>query len=664
MRRAWWYLRSLLLLCALPLTAQNVGKLPDWAQSHAREGLIAAPPADADAWVLLDRSEFAYAGNGEIREHRFRLVRILSERALNEGTYVIYGLGNKSSRIKKLKGWNCRPDGEVTRIDKEDVLTVDADSKSVVSTGILTAAGLERVVKGSLVAFESLEVTSSPVAPSVVSFILQSHPIRKWEIDLARSDGWFTNLKQVKIQLDTRNLKPWLGGEDLHAGTALHLQDVPPLPRDESGIPAAWDVLPKVYVRFLDPGLTGGPSIQSWDGIAQWYDAQFQAKSGASNWLPAAASGPDSRLRQLHAWMSKEMVYRQVYLSAQRSWMPEDAIETQRKRYGDCKDLAALVASGARSRGLNSHPVLVRIADGHAQEDDPPGLPAFNHVIVALRIPRSLGLPAEVDSPAGRLLLWDPTSRFTPFGRLPATYRGRQVMVCTAEGARWLTVPDTAVVRPLVRFVVDATLEGETQVNSTLSVHEEGDHLGLRSALLEGGEKAFPRQVGRVLGLPPEATWALESHGEPLDLDSPFNLKITLRHPRGFRHVGTDWSLLVPGVPDPPEPIQRSGQARRYPVLLEGNGTWEFSGTLRHGGRWEPLRDALELQTPLRSLRWKASTDGIRTAFTLVEERKVATFDFSKREDGVRASRRDRSQMKVFLEEALSFKPRSLGGSP
>ena len=52
---------------------------------------------------MLDRTEFAYMGNGEIRRRHFRLVQVLGEKGIGEGVYSLHGLGGNSSRIKKLK---------------------------------------------------------------------------------------------------------------------------------------------------------------------------------------------------------------------------------------------------------------------------------------------------------------------------------------------------------------------------------------------------------------------------------------------------------------------------------------------------------------------------------------------------------------------------------
>ena len=126
---------GLLLLSAANLFAGwKISKLPDWAQAYALAATTEKPPEDAEAWVLLDRTEFAYMGNGEIRRRHFRLVQVLGEKGTGEGVYALHGLGGNSSRIKKLKGWNLRPDDTVTKVDRDDLVLFDSDNGSKVST--------------------------------------------------------------------------------------------------------------------------------------------------------------------------------------------------------------------------------------------------------------------------------------------------------------------------------------------------------------------------------------------------------------------------------------------------------------------------------------------------------------------------------------------------
>jgi len=204
-------MRSLLsvpyLVFALSLGAQTISKLPDWAQPHASASL-AMPPADADAWVLLDRTEIAYVGSGTVKVKRYRLTKVLTERGLDVGIFSLGGLGGRTSQVKRLKGWNARPDGEVKTLDSDRVLKVEgfqSEDGDDFSSGTATHAFLPMVVKGSLVAFESIQAIRLPMGPIVSTDVMESEPIRRWELEPAKKEGWFTNLKRVEIRVDRRH---------------------------------------------------------------------------------------------------------------------------------------------------------------------------------------------------------------------------------------------------------------------------------------------------------------------------------------------------------------------------------------------------------------------------------------------------------------------------
>ena len=648
---------ALLVLLYLPSSAQNINKLPEWAWGPAREAMAAAALENADAWVLLDRTEFAYTGNGEIRQRHYRLVRILTERGLGEGVYMLSGLGGVAKKLKRILWWNCRPDGEVTRLDRNDIVAMDADSAHTVTTGYKTGAALDRVVKGSLIAFESQKNFQYVSGPGGSAWPLEQHPVRVWEFELGKSEGWFTNLKQVQMDLVTRNLKPWLGVEEIKGVNSIRLKDLPPLPKDESSVPDGRDVLPRIVVRFLDPGLRDAAPMTSWDSIATWYEAKYRERSPA---LKVGAGFPDDPtvgLQRAQAWIARQVTYRQIYLAPERGWIPEFAAEVNRKLYGDCKDLTSLLAGISRGIGLQAYPALSRIADGHIAEDEPIESGAFNHVITAIALPRSLGLAAEVETAKGRFLLIDMTAKYTNFGYLPDGHRNRRLMICLPDGAVWVRIPESAVQRPSIKYALEGSLDGSGNLKGTLMVQEQGDHHGYRAAAAEGGAKQLRNAVARSLDLPLEVNWDIQVKNDPQNLAEPFRFSISLDHPKALRLVGSEWVLTQLGLPGIPSLIQKSGQPRRYPVEREGFGHWRYESKLALTvPSLRPILPSHQEEDAFRKWSWASDVQDGTWKATFEQTRKDARFGFDRREEGVKEARRDRSRFKTTLEEGLALK--------
>lgn len=644
-------------LCGRHLPAQDLGRLPDWARAAAEEAAREAAPAGADAWVLLDRTEIAYTGAGEIRKRRLRLVRVLQEKGVSAGVFELRGLGGKARKVKKLRGWNLRPDGELVKLDQDEIVTFDPDSGDNLSSNLATGAVLQRVVRGSFVAFESLEVIRHPMGAADVESVMDEHPVRAWELVMAKQGGWFTDLKDVETRITTRHFEPWIPRADLRPGQSVRALNVPGLPVREGGAPPARNVLPRVEIAFLDPLLASAPSLRSWDTLAQWFHGVYQARTAPV--LPDGLSpaGGARGLGSFSAWMSRELRYRQVYLAPERGWIPEEARDVHRRRLGDCKDLTACLIAGARQLGLEAFPTLASIGSGEVEEGESVTPFAFNHVITAIRLPASLGLAAEVETPKGRFLLVDPTSRTSPLGRLPEAHEGGRVMVCTPEGAQWVTIPPGAAERPATSLDLDGAVLPAGKLVGSLTILEEADHLGLRSALLTGGREALESALKSVLDLPLNAAFQVEESGDPFALSAPFKVRVKLEHPDWFRKEGSEYTFHPYGIPWPGDLIQKPGEARRYPVWLGSGNRWTFKAHLQVPGTFTPVKPANALDSPVRVARSEARSAPGTLDLSLELGRRRARYGFDAREEGVKVQKRDRNQWKLFLEEFGAFKP-------
>jgi len=653
-------LRRLVLFALLApgLAAQAIRGLPDWAMPHALQGASETPAGDPDAWVLLDRTEFAYRGDGEIRKRNFRLVHIRTERGLDQGGYIIHGLGGASSRIKRLKGWNLRPDGEVVRLDRDFIATVGKGNAADYSTGTTTIAVLDRVVKGSYVAFESEEVITHPLGPLDTTTILEAQPIRRWELAMVKSVGWFTatSTEGVGLRLEARHFAPLFPQPDPKA-TALALSDLPALPRNEAAAPGARNFLPWVLLAFADASLKNVPDLASWDTYAKWTHGVYEART-----LPcrpvdlAGATGLDA-LRTIRRWMQREMTYKQVYLTPDRGWVPDSPGDVLRARFGDCKDLAGLFMAAARDAGLEAVPVKARIVEGSIEPGEPVGPFAFNHVIAGIRMEKTAGLPAEVVTPLGRFLLVDLTEQFTPLGRLGEAHRDGRVLICTAQGAAWAKIPAEAIVPSRVEVRLEGTETDNGGLKGTLSVTETGDGAGLRHLALSGGAKAVRERCATLLDLPAGSRWDLARLADPKDGQETFQAQVVFEVPEALEPTGSEWLLPHFGLPSSPASIQRLGQPRRLPVAVQEGPGWDWRATLHLRAPKAPATPEADLETPFRTLHWTAKRDGRTLDLHLRQTRRQALYPYERREEGVQDQRSDWKRFRTFVDEALTVVP-------
>lgn len=635
-------------LWALLSGAARLDKLPDWAAAVARETEALPVPADADAWVLLQGTELVYAGDGKVQARVRRVVRVLGERGMGERSLLVPGLAGKGSKLKRLKGWNARPDGDVEEIARDDVVTLEDGQAR------LSAVAFARAMKGSVLAFECVLETEHPMGPVEVLPVVETEPVRQWSLT-TRSER-----PGVEVSVDAQHVSPWFPQGPAPALGSLSFRDVPARPRDEAAAPADRNALPWVQVRFHDPSPHKDvPSSASWDTLASWTYAKYAMKVAP---VRQSRGGDDARgvLRAIHDWMAAEMVYRQVYLTPERGWIPSPADEVARRRYGDCKDLATLVISEARAAGLQAYPVLARVFEGWVEEAEPPGMFAFNHVIAAVRLPGTLGLPGEVEVRQGRFLLVDPTARFTPFGRLTDAHAGRRLLVCTENGGIWITVPESATQSPWTRLRLEGKIVKPWTFEGTLEVSEEGALEGVRAAEVEGGVDALRKACLRF-GLPADARCEVKEHSDPFRLEVPYTVAFALNYRDAVAMAGTgEWTLNLPGVPRPPGSIARVGRARALPVVFDEHGSLDLEVHLRAPWRFSAVTPAERGETAFRTYEWttivRPVDDGSELEFRLSQQLHPRTFDFDKLDEGVAAWKRDRTAVQRVRDNGLALK--------
>lgn len=643
----------ILLGLALPLAGRSGGRLPAWAEEAVQAARGDQPPAGAEAWVLLDRTEMSYEGKGVLRFHHLRLVRILEERGVGEGSYSLHSPDRGARSIRALKGWNLCPGGELVSLDKEDVLRVNAGDGAGYREDSITVATLPRVEPGSLVAFETQESVASPMGPVAGGLILQDHPVRIWELDPGAGP----------VRMDRLHFSPWLPEPEAGPGSRLHLEHLPGLPRGEGGHPPDLDILPTVHATYLDPDWPTGRRWSSWESLGSWYHGLFTPLAQAPA-LPALAGLKGlPGLRALWAWMGRELTYRMVYLNPGRSVTPAAAGSVLQRRYGDCKDLACFLAAQARELGFEACPVLARIEEGTLPGAEFP-FPVFDHVIAALRLEGSLGLPSEVETPRGRFLLLDPTAPWTPLGRLPEAHRGGHLLLCTPQGGQWVAVPDGAIEPGAVTLNLAARATPRGALEGTLTLREAGNAWGLRSTSRERTPGALRDLLANAFGtLPPDARLDILSTGDPLDLERPFELVLAISHPRALTGGGQEVQLASFCLPQPPPPIQRAGYPRRYPVWAPASPpvTAHLEVALPYAAR--PLLPALAHEGAFFAIQWKgeakAGPEGCTLLLDLAVQRKGALFPGAAREEGLAAWNKDRRALRTVLEDGLSFR---LGG--
>ena len=202
-------------------------------------------------------------------------------------------------------------------------------------------------------------------------------------------------------------------------GGTLHHWEVNNVPRmyEEENMPPYEMVLQRLLVS----------STPDWKTISKWYwdlskphlDATSPEMKKEVADLTTNATTDMERIKAIFYHVSKSIRYMGLTPEKDRpGYEPHDVCMTFEKKYGVCRDKAALLVSMLNTAGLHAYPVLIDIG---AKRDQVVADPFFNHAIVSVQLE------------PGKYILMDPTDENTR-ELLPLSDCNRSYLVCRPEG--------------------------------------------------------------------------------------------------------------------------------------------------------------------------------------------------------------------------------------
>lgn len=196
-------------------------------------------------------------------------------------------------------------------------------------------------------------------------------------------------------------------------------------------------------------------------------------------------TGRREQAEAIYHWVSREIRYVAIAMGT-GGYVPHYADEIIAARYGDCKDKTTLLAALLAAKGIRAVPVLIRTGDRYKWQEVPL-LAAFNHAIAYL---------PEFD------LYLDATVTVAPFDSLPATLRGRQVLVGgdAQMKASIRHTPPVDARHDREVTLTTATLAPDGTVTGTTRLQAHGAHTAIaRTTLSLVPEQALPQLASSML---------------------------------------------------------------------------------------------------------------------------------------------------------------------
>ncbi len=192
--------------------------------------------------------------------------------------------------------------------------------------------------------------------------------------------------------------------------------------------------LPPEAVRYPHLVMSTAPS---WAAIAKAYtravEARIQGADVSSLTRGLRSPKTEAERRKLIGRLLMRLHERVRYTGIEfgkQAIIPWKPAQTLERKFGDCKDKAAVLVSMLRSFGIQAHLALLRSGSGADVRPKLPGLEAFNHAIVY--VPAKPGVPE----------LWiDATADLAALGQLPLPVQGRSALIATAGTKGLVRIP-------------------------------------------------------------------------------------------------------------------------------------------------------------------------------------------------------------------------------
>jgi transglutaminase-like putative cysteine protease len=524
----------------------------------ARPALPADIEAGEDAVVLEDSIEIDIASETEARVRHVNRTRILTQHGADEYGQATIAL-NPWISVRDIRASVTSPQGKVVPVKKQSMwegsyfasFELFADSKH-------RTIDFPAAAPGTVLEYDyETQVRNLYFLP--LTFALQEEiPVRSRTITL-----------RLPSTMGMRHLIRGTAPEYTHEekdGRVTHrwqIHDVAAY-KEERDMPPASDVVPALSI-FLKEILwdTHRIDASTWNGIARWYwdlarDRMLpdEAVAQAAREITQGVTEPDDKIRRIYEFAQGKIEYVAIALGI-GGYQPHASGHVLAHRYGDCKDKATLMIAMLRSIGLVGYPVLILTRDeGEVDRDYPSD--DFNHVIVA--VPR----------PDGYLFM-DPTSTTTPFGDLPWSDQGANVLVVKEDGRGDLVqTPLLPPERNRRHRLVVASIDPEGKLTGTYVIDAWGQRRSSLSAFLESKPSERADDLASMMGwLTPGAILNAHEVTPPAGPGDPLRITIRFEVPRFVSRVG-GMELVAPYLirfPGLTEIGAYSG--RRYPVFFD-----------------------------------------------------------------------------------------------
>lgn len=566
------FFRSSILLLVLHLLS-GIMFAQDWQPVSRAEMDMKTPlvESDANAEVLLweVRTADEYSGRTGFRNvmSHYIKVKIFTEQGRDEHSKVDLYYGKFSDQdieisIKDIAARTTKPDGSVVELKSQDIFDKDAikgDGLKVKAKSFV----LPGVEAGSIVEYRWKEIKEN-----VLNFFVRLDFAR--QIPVQRVKYYVKQLMLPRFGMRIHSFKVTSSFQkDRDGYYSLELRDIPAIKR-EPYMPSEYRIKPwmLVYYEDGDENATAGEywaqvGTRTFADHTSWMNAGDDVKKKAAEIIDGSTNSTE-KVRRIYDYCRTQIV--NIWDDAS-GFKPEQLKDMKQNRSaadvlksgrGNWHDIDMLCAAMLKSVGFDPRAVNVSTSTEPMFERRN-GNSYFNRTEI---------LGVKIDNEWKFL---SPSSRYIPFGMLPAVTENQVALVSDPKLPFFLDTPGARPEQSLqkrtanLKLTTDGTLEGEVRIEFSGhlgALHKErNDDLSPseRERLLIGLVKAWSMDTAEVSNI---------SVINVTDPELPFTYVFHLKLPTYAQQTGRR-SLLQPNIFEHGTPSRFTKGTRQYDIVFD-----------------------------------------------------------------------------------------------
>ena len=439
--------KNIALACLLAVASSGAeiarADAPAWMHNLVNTPLPAHDDK-TDAVILYSEEIVNVQSVDKIRDTVRVAYKILRPSGRDHGT-VLVGF-NPQTKIINLHGW-CIPaqgkDYEVKAKDSMEISLPKISGSDLVSDVKDKMLVIPAADPGNIVGYE-YEIEESPLVLQEVWQFQRPDPVKDAKFTLQLPQGW----EYKAVWRNYAESKPLSAGSNQWQWSVSDVQGL----RAERRMPPWPGIAGSMIVNVFPSGPTASDrTFQNWAQMGNWYVGLTRGRRDATpeikrkvETLTASAHSPLAKMQAIAQFMQRDVRYVEISLGI-GGYQPHSAADVFQHRYGDCKDKVTLMSAMLKEAGIESYYVIINSERGSVAADTPAQLGAFDHVILAIKIPDEVNdaslIETVKDAKLGRILFFDPTVTFVPFGQIGGYLQDSYGLLVTPDGGELVNVP-------------------------------------------------------------------------------------------------------------------------------------------------------------------------------------------------------------------------------